>query len=147
MSNVFPDPELITYCSQEYGRMVVSTARCWTCKRVMVDRPRRDSYPHYTFPSSMDINFDAQLKMAGWVAQSDQKAAGEWAICEECAASGKASFECALCGQTRTSDRKEERIGDPPEFLCRDCYETVPAKEWDDKVQQLQREHQYDTTG
>jgi hypothetical protein len=38
----------------------------------------------------------------------------------------------------------EEQFGDPAEYLCKPCYETVPASVWDAAKERLRRSHQYD---
>ena len=57
---------------------------------------------------------------------------------------GKADFLCALCNERKSTDKIQESIGDAPEFLCKDCYDTVSAKIWDDKLDELQEAHRYD---
>lgn len=50
---------------------------------------------------------------------------------------------CALCNKLRKG-KPQEAIGDPPEFMCTPCYETVPAKIWIAKRDALWEEHRYD---
>lgn len=65
-------------------------------------------------------------------------------ICIECEQAGKSDFLCALCKERKRSNKKQESFGDPSEFLCTDCYETKPAKIWDEKVDELVEAHRYD---
>jgi len=65
-------------------------------------------------------------------------------ICTECKAAGVASFFCALCNKKQPSSKEQKTFGDPPEKLCRDCYESVPANIWEAKCVSLYNEHRYD---
>ena len=38
----------------------------------------------------------------------------------------------------------QDQFGDPSEFLCSDCYETVSAKEWNNIENILIEKHIYD---
>ena len=64
-------------------------------------------------------------------------------ICTQCAAEG-VTFKCSACKETRNADQLYEAIGDPADFLCLPCYETVPAKKWDELMKQLRQQHQHD---
>lgn len=86
----------------------------------------------------------AQLARASIMLRSTALDADGNTLCLECAKQGKATFVCALCKQVRTSDEQQFHVGDPQECLCRICYETVPAKTWDTKVEQLHTDHIYD---
>lgn len=52
-------------------------------------------------------------------------------LCSQCDADAKGTFTCRICLQQKTSDRlyTDSRTNDP---VCLDCYETVPAKKWDE---------------
>lgn len=65
-------------------------------------------------------------------------------IRDECAAAGKATFVCALCGVERPSSDVQESYGSPPEILCKPCYETQPAKVWREKEKELYETHRWD---
>jgi hypothetical protein len=69
---------------------------------------------------------------------------GEDLICVQCESEGKAAFTCALCGKMKSSDKIKETIGDPADHLCEDCYSTVSALVWDQKIENLNRQHQWD---
>ena len=95
------------------------------------------------FPMYIKIDQKAQMKEAGLVYQTSIFVDDE-PICEECEKLGKADFECAICEKRHTTDKIEESIGYPPEFLCKNCYETVSAKEWNEKYDELLKDHRYD---
>lgn len=65
-------------------------------------------------------------------------------ICENCVETGTTSFICALCGKEHTTDKIKESFGDPTEYLCKICYETVPAKKWEEAMDRLDKKHMYD---
>jgi len=112
--------------------------RCPICGKAMVRK-----YNEFSFPYGIDSNQDAQMKRAGIVYVSNTKHHGEY-ICVECEEEGMARFTCALCGKEKKTSKIQEAFGDPTEYLCTDCYETVPAKEWDAKVKKLEDAHQWD---
>jgi hypothetical protein len=116
----------------------LETRKCPSCGKPMIKRDKAG-----LFPRVLSNNQDAQNKKLGVVYVSRAKMDGE-DICEECELSGKSYFTCCLCGEKRTSDRLEDSYGDPAEYLCKDCYETVPAKQWDEKVKKLQDAHRWD---
>ena len=121
-----------------YGIMLVKLNKCPICGKHMLVPVARHQGP---FPIAID--FDAQIKKAGWVRQSIAEVDGR-PICQECSAAGKADFLCQLCKERRPTSKIKESFGDPPEFLCQDCYSTVPAEIWDKEVDRLEKEHQWD---
>jgi len=124
-----------------YGTMIVEIEQCFKCERYMTGRADRKCA--YIFPLWREIDFNTQLKKAGWVMRSPIQI-GDQKICVECADAGKADFLCALCNQRRPTSKIQSIFGDPPEFLCKDCYETVTAEKWDKKVNNLYECHKYD---
>jgi hypothetical protein len=124
-----------------YGEVLINLVKCPSCGRWMVDKSLDDHY--YGFPAYSGLNLRAQMIRADWRFKSDV-AIDNKRICEQCAAEGKASFVCSLCGERRDTKMVKESFGDPPEYLCRECYVIVPAAVWDAKVDELQEAHQYD---
>lgn len=122
-----------------YIQMVVEGNVCGICDKTMLPR---FGYG-VIFPKWLKIDQDAQMRSAGFVYTSNVLV-DDHPICEECEAAGKADFLCALCNQRKSSDKKQEQFGDPAEFLCFDCYNTVPAAVWHKKCDELIKEHQYD---
>lgn len=113
---------------------------CHLCQKDMVTKPEGgyDTWPHW-----IGNDLKAQTERAGFVFRSRIKVDDEY-ICTECEQKGRATFECALCGQRKPTDKIKSSFGDPPEFLCMDCYESVPAKTWEEKIKELHKQHRYD---
>jgi hypothetical protein len=68
-------------------------------------------------------------------------------VCEKCAEAGKATFTCALCEQSYSSDQIQESFGcnySSEDFLCKNCYKTRTAEVWDAKYDKLSEKHRYD---
>ena len=124
-----------------YGVMLVELDNCPKCGKYMVS-PEGNRWAS-PFPIYNEYAFDSQIKAAGWVEKSHVKI-DDHVICQECASSGRADFECSLCRKRYPSDQVQESFGDPPEFLCQSCYRTVPAKDWESKVEKLKNSHRYD---
>jgi len=112
--------------------------KCPSCGKPMMDKCKYGIFPFYT-----GNNQEAQMKEKGVVFRSTATM-GNDPICVECKDADKASFKCALCKEMKPSSKEEESFGDPAEYLCKDCYATVPAKVWDDKAEKLRHDHQYD---
>ena len=136
-------PTLIELDGTTYGLMVVGLKACPKCQRYMVAAYIPKGMWHSVFPLFYKINFPEQVRRAGWVIESDVQVDNKY-ICKDCEKAGLADFECSLCRQRKPTSKIEERFGDPPDFLCSDCYESVTAKVWDDAVKDLREEHRYD---
>ena len=128
-------PQKIDDCAT----FLLTLKRCGTCNRDMVIKPT----PNTAFPLYWDNDFDSQAKRAGFVQRSRVKVDDRY-ICIECVEAGKASFKCELCKDRKPSNKEKGIFGDPPEFLCMDCYETVSAKVWNEKEDELLKTHRYD---
>lgn len=114
-----------------YARFLLETSICPECKRVMVARPSPKEF----------INFDAQIKAADFCVKSKDSI---YPICEDCASKEKVWFTCELCVTKKGTDKIKKSIGDPPVFLCTDCFGSVTAKEWQETVDDLLDDHQWD---
>lgn len=114
------------------------TSPCASCRKPMMKKA-----PYGLFPLSIDHDQAAQTARAGVVIES-MSTIDDKKICVECEKAGKAFSTCALCKTPKPSSRIEESFGEPAEYLCSDCYETVPAKVWDEKAQELRDRHRYD---
>lgn len=139
-------PEIIEEADKQsgrssYGTMLVELKNCPICGHYMI-RPPGDRW-HSPFPRYYAIDFKAQLAEAKWVEKSDVRVDGK-KICVPCAEAGRADFLCALCGQRRPTNEIEDHFGEPPEFLCKPCYRTVPAETWNKKLSKLSESHRYD---
>lgn len=120
-----------------YGLMVVELRKCPICEKWMLNRS--NSFPN------MDENREVlQLQRAGWVHKSSMENNNMDYICEECKTHARVKFTCAICGEERTSSEIQEQFGYPAEYLCKECYSKVSAKEWDVKVEELDTKHHWD---
>lgn len=138
--------------NSQVGVMLVSLSKCGHCKKIMVYPPRSQGHDFSTFPVWMGNAFDVQVKRAGWVLaaiKGDTTTQDEGrirVICVGCAAAGHASFTCKLCKEKRSSDLEQAGYGDwdDRDSVCKPCYETVPAKEWEETLDEISKEHRYD---
>jgi hypothetical protein len=120
---------------------------CPICQKTMVDAP--EQYLKYC-QTNRGAAFDggntmeAQLKRGGYVFRSDAEDKDGNTICRSCKDEGRSSFVCYHCKKEHPTNKIEERYGDPAEYLCTDCYTSVPAKEWDELTTKLSNAHRYD---
>ena len=119
--------------------MLIHANPCRICKRIMIEKDKGNLFAHEFFNAQ-----DSQMHSAGLVFESNIKIEGHYAICQKCADAGKADFLCALCNTRKKTDKIQESIGDPPEHLCKDCYNTITANVWEKKVDELIETHRYD---
>jgi hypothetical protein len=141
MENKFV-PQIAKVCDRTYVVMMLEAKVCPICSKVMIRQGRALMHGGH-FPNAFTLNLESQMKDAGLVFLSCVKVDDE-SICVECVATGKADFLCALCNKRYPTDQEQYCIGDAPEYLCKSCYASVPAKVWDEKVEQLMEEHRYD---
>ena len=127
--------------SDSIGLMAVALRKCHICSKWMVKSP--STKWHSAFPIYWNLSFDKQLEAAGWVRNSGVNVDGR-NICQECADSGKATIICSLCGKVWPANQAEDSFGEPPEYLCQNCYSTISAALWNEKVEELRKAHQYD---
>ena len=135
--------EELTYDTRAYGTMLVELWKCPLCAKWMVWPNLQRDFLHGTFPGFYRLDFNHQLQAAGWVKASDVEVEGR-TICTVCVDAGKAYFVCALCDQKQPTAEILNRYGSPPDFLCKTCYQRVPASEWDAKEDELREKHRYD---
>jgi hypothetical protein len=126
-----------------YATMLVGLKKCSICGKWMIAEPNQTSL-HRTFPWGMSISFTTQVKRAGWVIASGVEDSARKEICVECRDAGKLRLKCIHCQQMITSDQVKESFGEPPDYLCNNCYETMPAKKWNELVEELESLHKYD---
>ena len=124
-----------------YALMLVQLEVCPVCNRLMLPdcRDRRSS----PFPTAQDASEETQLKNAGWVKSGRTWLNGQYA-CEECERNNRVTFVCGLCRKEQSGAEVKESFGDPPEYLCKGCYATVPAEEWEKKVKEFRARHRWD---
>lgn len=126
-------------------KLMAQLLSCSACGRKMIKLESSQMMKVYhLFPHYVRDNLKAQLERANitWYGNTKDKE-GHY-LCEDCSKKGLGTFLCALCGEERTSDLKEKIFGDPPEYLCKVCYESVPAKVWDKKTSELYDAHRWD---
>ncbi len=112
---------------------------CSKCGRDMVTPPKNND----VFPYWIGNNFKAQAERAELVIRSSTKV-DDFYICCDCEKDGLADFECQLCKKRKTTNKIQKSFGDPADFLCSDCYETVSAKVWDAAKDKLLEKHQHE---
>lgn len=123
-----------------FVEMLIQGDECQTCQSLMIKKIKKSEG---LFPMYHALNQESQAKNAGIQFIGNIKVDDEY-ICEKCEKEGKADFLCALCEERKSTDKIQEIIGDPAEFLCTDCYNTVPASIWTNKLKELLEDHQYD---
>jgi hypothetical protein len=111
---------------------------CPICKKPMMNRDKSKLFPDYR-----NLDQASQMKERGVVFVSKTYINGKY-ICVECEEANKATFHCELCGKEKPSSKICQSFGYPPDYLCIDCFETVPASEWEKAVESLADEHRWD---
>jgi hypothetical protein len=120
-----------------FGVVMVEVAICTKCERQTLTIENGWKCPPYYKAARA-----AQMKRAGWVDRAYATTAEGAVLCVECAPVA-AAFKCALC-QKQRHGKPQDSYGDPAEHLCTPCFETVPAKVWAEKTDELYKEHRYD---
>jgi hypothetical protein len=117
--------------------------KCVICKSLTMAKITHYSY--FPFPNRWIGDQEDQMTAAGIRPLGGHTYHPEdGPICNVCAEQGLGRFLCAGCGLERAVSHQKERIGDPPEFLCMTCYETMPAKRWNEIKNELNERHKYD---
>lgn len=133
-----PEETFVPYVlAPGFGVVMVELNICTRCERQTLAIENGWKTPAYYKAARV-----AQMKRAGWVDRAYATTADEGTLCVECAPVA-AAFKCSLCEKERHG-KPEESYGDPPEFLCTPCFETVPAKVWHEKSEALREAHRYD---
>lgn len=127
----------------EYESFLLQTSECPICKKRMLKKDESE-----LFPTFIGYSQKKQLADKNMVIESEVYQGTDF-ICIECAEKGLATFKCDLCGEDKTVDKIKESFGDPDvtcclNYLCKDCYGKVSAKEWDTISAKLEEEHKYD---
>lgn len=131
MANEYHTP---TFLGDRLALFAVELSTCKFCNVKMIQDCRGP------FPGWRGNDLKAQAKRAGIAIQDST-----WdKACKPCIAQDKVIFECDLCEQQKPSSKHQNTIGDPGSHLCKDCYETVSAKVWEEKEDQLMDKHRYD---
>lgn len=125
-----------------YVSVLIEAKQCHICKNVMV-RKGTAYFNGGHFPNWRDMTLEKQVEAADLRIESRAIVDGHY-ICQTCCDEGKADFLCALCNIRRPSTEIKQSFGEPAEYLCGTCYNTVPAKIWEEKSDTLTQLHQYD---
>jgi hypothetical protein len=143
MSEIFiPELFIPGVVAGHYGLLLVELQRCSVCGRQMLHRDAKRAQK--IFPLYLALTLKAQLNRANWRLASGITDKNNDVICESCAAENLGSFVCVLCGIERPSEAVQQSIGDPPDYLCKICYDSVTARAWERKIDELEKDHRYD---
>ena len=133
------------FTDEVYYAFLVEPKPCPVCGRPTLPIvPASSRTP--LFPFNYLINQSAQMRAAGIIEVSEirDKSSDNY-LCKECADAGKATFICKICFKEQTTKEIEKTIpGGLPDSLCKTCYATIPAKQWEETVDRLEDAHQYD---
>jgi hypothetical protein len=118
---------------------VLKVSTCYNCKRPMM--PIDDKRLFHTYRGCRQ---DDQMKHANIAIESNYDI-DNIHLCTECVQLDVATFTCCHCNESKVASKLHETVGSfDPDYICTDCYATVPAKEFDELIETLQREHRYD---
>lgn len=128
-------PKTVLERGRIYGQVLIELEKCGYCEQYMAN------LSNWNFATSLSI-LD-QLKNAGWEIKSAAVRSGR-SLCVTCKNQGRALFTCYGCHEQRKSDLIQYTEGDPPDHLCKVCYETISAKAWDLLLDALRERHRFD---
>lgn len=133
--------------ASEDDRVLIRLDTCSECDARMIDLTREDLKKGNTLlgrliPKYGPHALEVQAVEKGWVFSSSVST-HKGPVCHRCAKLDIASFECIICEKVKKEDRRHESYGDD-RVVCLDCYETIPAKEWDKKIERLEEAWRYD---
>lgn len=131
-----------THIGHTYWEFCLELNVCYICRAPMM--PVKGHQDVALFPRWSENNQRAQMERAGIFAMSGVEDKNHDPICAPCANAGRATIICHLCNAERPSSDVVESIGYPAEYLCRQCYEHVPAKRWEEEKAKLNAAHRYD---
>jgi hypothetical protein len=144
------EPDELERTGLGFLTVIIEARKCAACHRLMVGPFRDQTCDEVSsiFGSAIlggGASLRGQLNRAGAVMQSNIGTVDEAPICVECAAQGKATFQCAKCNQVKLSSNLYETFGSLyPDHACNQCYEITPAKEWDEFIMKLAEDHRWD---
>jgi hypothetical protein len=125
----------------QYYLFALQLDRCGHCTMAMM--PRKADFAGI-FPGYYRIRIEEQMKRASIQWATNERDKNDDRLCEVCAVAANIQITCALCKQDRPRADIQESFGDPPEYLCKPCYTTVPANVWELKSDKLRESHRYD---
>ena len=116
---------------------------CPICNKQMMPKATRFISSPNLFTTRLEDTQQTQMKKLGIVFMYENLIENI-CYCVNCIKEGKAIFHCSLCENDKTSNKIQFSVGDPPEYLCHDCYITVTANIWENKIKELEEEHMWD---
>lgn len=120
-----------------YATFVLSIRKCPLCNSPMMKKWRMPETIYYK------LDLKSQMERAGIKFISSSRVNNEH-ICDECSGKGLSSFTCYICNKTQSSTEIHESYGDPSDYVCKSCYNSIPASKWDKVIDELEKAHQYD---
>ncbi len=124
-----------------YWLFAFALAICGKCGRSML--PVSAKKANY-FPRYHRNRIEEQARRAGIRWETSARDKEEHILCDECAITGNITFVCYICKQERQRTDIQETFGEPPDYLCTPCHQTVSAAEWQRIVEELLEQHRYD---
>ena len=126
-----------------YVEMLLELSFCSICKNIMININKDNIFPNY-----YKLQLKEQLKKINGQIQSNIKdKKTDSYICKSCKEKGKLTFICSICNKEHlTNNIQEEIYGDPPEYVCKTCYSTLSAKQWNTEIKELEDKHKWDFT-
>jgi len=114
----------------------LATEKCAACGRDMLVKGHREIFPVWC---GSDKSFQMREKN---VVEKSYNYIDNDPICVECDKKGLGRFKCSNCGELK-SDKPEciELLAEP---MCMDCYKTMTAYEWGEKVNEIEERHKWD---
>lgn len=120
----------------------VRVRKCPICNKLMF--PDKEGHNNRAWNELLWYSADKhqQMKSLRMVSTGEYVPMLEEYICEECTQAGRATFICKLCNHERAINLVQHSwIGDA---LCTVCYESMSAKIWNEKYQELESAHRWD---
>ncbi len=126
-----------SYLDGKYTEIIIQTNVCNYCDNVMI--PERAMS---LFPMWHEANGKSQCGRGNLVIE-DMKSSSDDRICVDCYKANKKVFKCYSCFRSQEMDQVYQDFYHE-EYLCKSCYASVPAKDWDKYIDEINENHKYD---
>lgn len=113
---------------------------CPKCDKKMIDAEYWNLYS--SFPVYHKQALQSQISRKDMVIRSEIKHNDYAYVCKTCV--GLAEFKCYSCKQQDVVKNIKYRNGDPPDYLCKKCFKSKTAEEWENLKYEIQELHQWD---
>ena len=123
-----------------YENFELKVIICPKCNKKMIDAEYWKLFS--VFPIYHKKALKIQLSKRNMVVRSEIKNNDYAYVCKTCI--GLAEFKCYSCKEQRLIKNKKYTHGDPPDHLCKECFNTKTAKEWEDLEDEIVEKHQWD---